>query len=815
MVGKGISRKAFAIATFAAASFVAPIFVWADTATATETSQTGGLEEILVTARKTKEELQTTPVAVTALSEATLQQKQLFEVVDLSHAVPNMSTGTTGPGPSSEAYLSIRGEAQNNANSASDQAVGTYVDGVYLARALVGNLGFLDVANIEVARGPQGTLFGRNTTGGALSVTSNQPTGLLEGNIEAGTGNYGQAYAEGVLNVPLIGDELGVRVAARYASHNAYFSDPFLTTGVDELKHDDVGRVTIRWAPSSMPLVLSIAADRIDERDTGAPEALLGYNATYLNNLIPSPFGGFLPLATLIPIATGYNPTNYLVNSSNFWHTYQDAKTPLAQINTPFAFNHAQGLAMNLDVDFGALHVKSITGYRESDTSNAEDLDGTPVNLIGFYSRYLQHQFSQELQFSGKVDKFDLIGGLYYFTEGGTEESESQSFQVADDVFSFLLHEPLPPAAVDQDLASFYAKSRAAFFQTNYHITDTIRATAGYRYTWDDRSIDRVGRNDILNTDVCAVGVNSGLPAPAPCSDPHSATFSYPAYTFGLDWEVLPDTFLYIKTSRASLAGGFNTRPILGTLAGGFLPETNKDVEVGFKNEALDRHLRTNLAFFYSKQTDLQNNVNTAIQTSTGPRISQYVINAGDAHKYGVELEVVYIPVQNLELQASAGYLHAAYVAGTFFETQQLPNGTLVQADRSGEPIPQAPEYTFSLGATETVPVSFGKFAFHVDYAYRASIYYQYDTPSPLLPAATIAQYNYANMLERLPGYGLVNARITLQLNQPSLEFAIWGRNLGDKQYFNYEFNSYTGIGTSVGYQADPRTFGVTANYKF
>jgi iron complex outermembrane receptor protein len=801
------------IALTVTASLAAPMLAWAADATpdVAEASESAGLEEIVVTARKTKEELQTTPVAVTAISAASLTAKQLVQVEDLAQTVPGMATGTTGPGPSSVVYMSIRGEAQNNGNSASDQAVGTYVDGVYVARAIVGNLGFLDVANVEVLRGPQGTLFGRNTTGGALNITTKQPTGQFEGNVKVGTGNFGQILGEGALNVPLQGDELAVRVAARYYSHNAFFNNPITGLGADKLKYDGTGRVTLRWAPSSLPLSVSISADRTSERDTGTPQTLLGYNAPYLNSLIPG-----VPLADLIPLTTGLNPADYLKTRDNFWTTYSDPKSTEAIQNTPFSTNKAGGVSMTLDADLGPVHAKSITGYRDSLSANAEDLDSTPVNLGSFYSRYLQHQMSEELQFSGSVGKFDLIGGLYYFKEGGFEESHSHTFQVISDVFKVLVSPLFPDQPVNMDLAEFNARSRAAFFQTNFHITDTVRFTAGYRYTKDDRAISRHGHNDILGTNTCGVGADFGNLPGQPCSDPHSATFSYPAYTFSLDWQALENTFLYAKTSRASLAGGFNTRPVPPTASDSFAPVTNKDVEVGVKNESLDRHLRTNLALFYSRQTNLQNLVNTIIPASAGQsaRSTQYVANSGDARKYGAELEITAIPVQNLELQMTAAYLHAAYKPGSFTEPQLVGPNTVI-VDRSGEPIPQAPKYTFSFGATKTVPISTGEFVIHADYTYRASEYYMYQTPAPSLPPDVLAQYNIQNALNKTPAFGLLNARVSFTLNEPNLEFALWGRNLTERQYLTYEFNSYTGLGIANGYQGDPRTYGATINYKF
>jgi iron complex outermembrane recepter protein len=776
------------ILTACLASLVAPVLLQA-----AEAGKTDSLEEVVVTARKTAESLQTTPVAVTALGEAALTQQQILEVVDLQHAAPDVAIGGAGTGPTSIVYLAVRGESQNSPNSASDSAVGIYVDGVYYARPIVGNLGFLDVNNVELLRGPQGTLFGRNTTGGALQVTSNLPTNQLEGSVEGGFGNYGQVLGQFVINVPLT-DELAVRVAARYDEHSNYFTDPISGINPAAVRHDDTGRIMLRWAPSALPLTLVVAADRTDERDTGVATALVGYNA---NNQAFSPY---------IPALTGYNPANYLLNNGNYFQSFGKPDSPIPSQNTPFDSNKAQGISANLDADLGAVHLKSITAYRDSITANVVDLDGTPVNFGSFLSQYVQHQVSEELQLSGKIGRWDLIGGLFFFNESGTELSDSYLFGVLNDLGI--------PVGVGENLAYFNAQSKAAFVQTNYHISDTVRATLGYRYTDDTRKLDNMGRENITGANLCGVGTDVGNPVGQPCSAPYSAKYTYPAYVIGMDWQATDHLFLYIKTSRASMAGGFNTRPIPGTFSPNFAPETNKDIEVGAKADWLDNRLRTNLALFYSKQSDVQNIINAAVLSTTGgaPGITQFVTNAGGERKYGVELEITAIPWTGMEAGLTGAYLHAAYVAGTFYETQ-IVNGVPTLVDRSGEPVPEAPEWTASAGATQSFPLPIGKLSFHGDFAYRASVVYTWDTPAPGAPY--VAAWNTANQLGVIPAYGLFNARIALNIAKPDLEVALWGRNLADKHYFTQQFDSYTGLGTAVDFQGDPRTYGVTVKYRF
>jgi iron complex outermembrane recepter protein len=175
-------------------------------------------------------------------------------------------------------------------------------------------------------------------------------------------------------------------------------------------------------------------------------------------------------------------------------------------------------------------------------------------------------------------------------------------------------------------------------------------------------------------------------------------------------------------------------------------------------------------------------------------------------------MEVTAIPFENFEVTATGAYLHAAYVHGTFYE-DQVVNGAIEAVDRSGEPVPQAPRYTLSLGATETVPLPFGKLQIHADYAYRASVVYTWETPAANRP--DIVAWNTQNALGVIPGYGIYNARIAMMLDKPHMDIAVWGRNLTNKEYYIQQFDSYDGLGTSENFQGDPRTFGITATYHF
>ena len=455
--------------------------VWADTQAAgaadtTASSAGEGLEEIVVTARKAAEPLQTTPVAVTALSHADLIQQQIIEIADLQKATPDLAVGGAGTGPSSLVYLSIRGEGQNSPNSTTDSTVGIYIDGVYLARAIISNQGLLDVSQAEVLRGPQGTLFGRNTIGGAMNITTNQPTDEFDGYVKGGYGNYDSKLGEAVVNLPLISGTLDSRLALRYDNHGAYYSNP-LNSDYDAAKVNDdwQARASLKWTPSEVPLTVLWTYDYAMETDTGTPAALTAINTA-------SNVAGPVPLGTLLALGGVTNLNNYLVNPNsqnnpNYKNVYFGVPTneynPDPSINVPFNYNRAEGIAQNLDYDIGAEHLKSITAYRWSDTGDGESLVALPINVYGFTSEYIEHQFSQEFQLSGKSGPFDWIGGTYFFQEGGSERSDSQAFGFLSPIFG------IPPMPVNRDYSTFEARSIAAFGQTNWHITDTVRFTVG------------------------------------------------------------------------------------------------------------------------------------------------------------------------------------------------------------------------------------------------------------------------------------------------------------------------------------------------
>ena len=805
----GNIRTLFMTSTVLAAGLVISGAAQAQSAPAEEeTADQGGIAEIIVTARKSSENIQSVPVAVTALSADDLASKQVFEVTDLARTAPSLTISTGGTGPASIVYLAIRGQAQNSPNSLSDSSVGIYMDGVYVARPIVGNLGFLDMASAEVLRGPQGTLFGRNTTGGALNLTSNRPSNEYEGMLKVGFGNYNYQSIEGMVNAP-VSDEAGIRIAGRYGKRDGYFRNNKIGYPQGSIDKDLVLRGTLVYAPAESNLKFTLIGDLVRYADDGNATAVAAINPGVLS--LPA-YGAFIN-SEFSQFVTAAQQPAFTAANSKWTDTFSRPQTGDAEIDKLQNNNDVDAIAGTIEWDLGGVNIKSITAYRKSFTNDSLDLHGFPSSVnpftpflpnatSAFISTYNNKQFSQELQLSGSSGALDWQTGVYYFKESGDEQSRA-----------FVLG----GVAAARTLSDYSSRSAGTYAQINYNVSDALRVTGGLRYTWDKRTIDRRSTDTWRkpdNLEVCTVGPNSGKTAEAaPCSDPASASFKYPAWTLGLDYRVNDQLFLYAKTSGASMSGGFNSRFVPAPFTQQFSPEKVRDAEFGFKGDFLDRRLRTNMAFFYAKQSNVQRIVNALVGTS----LTQFVTNAGKVNAKGFEFEGTALPWGGMELTGSLSYLDAKYVRGSRNENQGTASAP-VFVDRAGEPVTQAPKWTWNIGATQTFETSFGDVSLHADYAYIADRAMDAATAKPLAQGGTQANINaiaIANAASIVKGYGLLNGRIAINFDSPDIELAFWGRNLANQAWFTNVFNSYTGLGATVQYQGAPRTFGATATIKF
>ena len=752
------------------------------------------IEEVVVTARRTEENLQTTPVAVTAKTGEALLKAQVNTVDQLQSVAPGLiiQPATAQPGSAS---FALRGQSSPDGLLAIDQSVGSYLDGVYIARSSGGLFNFVDVERVEVLRGPQGTLFGRNTTGGAINVVTKRPTGKFEGMVRGRFGNYDSRELTGVVNVPIKGDEVAVRGVFQHTQHDGYGHNLVNNEALGG-DNTDFFRGSLLIAPEGMPFRLIVAGDYTDRRTGGELIGLKSYTATAQNGaLVAMCSGPTANAACPYKGPAGDTLARYAIDvagKGNFYNIYSNVLDIYGNAKT-HGFSATAEVDLSEDITF-----KSISAWRWVKTASLSDNDGTPyvftggqVKLDGNFIN--QNQFTQEFQLSGKAfdQRLNWIVGAFYFAEDGFDTAKSYSLF------------PLS-AALNYNDAYVKNKSYAVYGQFTYAITDAIRFTGGLRETKDKRYITRYNRTETPGNSGafrCSMAAATLDPGTF-CSATNQKTYDYLSYTAGFDWQAAEGVFLYVKTSRANRSGGFNIRAITGGPAVGFEPEQVTDYEVGAKLDLFDRRLRFNTAAFYTDYKNVQRNIPVVVPGSN--TLTSGNQNAATAEIKGLEAEVTVAPVTGLQLSGALTLLDPKYKSFT------IPTATNPALDVSATPFIYTPKVSYTLSADYTLPVGVGELNLHADYAHRSASYGVGPLVGAGLPGLLKQRTN------RIPPYGIVNGQIALRLQDGRLELALYGRNLTKTKYFQRLLAlEDTALGTTSYLPGDPRTYGVSATFKF
>jgi iron complex outermembrane receptor protein len=457
------------------------------------------LDEIVVTARMREETLQDTPISVTAFTGEAIERQHITQLDSIANATPNMmfdnSTGFSGSNNASAVY--IRGIGQVDFAITTEPGVGIYLDGVYIAQSLGSVLNLVDIDRVEVLRGPQGTLFGRNTIGGAVSVTSKLPDNTLHGDIEVTGGSYDRVDLRGTLNLPL-SDTLFAKVSAASFNRDGFLDSPN-AANADHLGdiNQDAARVALHFAPNDR-FEANLAYDYSKQRENGVPNilvstydgaslALIGALATpgsptYLPPPAPLPAPSFVDLHNILattPLGQEggvVGMPGVVANPVFGEQTVSQADIVSVNANDPANLSNLDlstntdlwGLAMTLSYDFDWAILKSITSYRNMEARTAYDLDALPVVTGEVVDTFDVHQFSQEFQLSGKAmdGRLNWLAGLYYFSQDGLN---------LDDV-EFTSVRVLSGAKIDDS-------STAGFAQVTFDVTEKLAITGGLRYT--------------------------------------------------------------------------------------------------------------------------------------------------------------------------------------------------------------------------------------------------------------------------------------------------------------------------------------------
>lgn len=774
--------------------------------------ESGGLTEIIVQARKISESLQDVPVAVTALTAADIERQNVQQLEDLANFAPGLQIISGASAPSSST-IALRGQIQNDILATLDPSVGTYVDGVYWARAYGLNASILDVELVQVLKGPQGTLFGRNTTGGALLITTRNPDlDEFGGRLSASYGRFNEYQLTGIFNVPIVTDKVGLRIAGSRiardgtvtnvapATATTAFADatflprgPYLGSRTGE-KYDNRDRWNARAKLALRPtetLELLFSGEYYEADETGASRQLLYVPTAFTSATRPN-YNIGNGASVLAGLATGSTPATAAANGKvildQLVATLQDDDMITSNNERPSTLvkTTTLGFTASLEVPWG--EAKLLTGYRNVETATLLDVDGTPYSIFSNSNQQELSQYSAELQTTGKLaESVDLAAGLFYFNESGY------------DIYSSRITPAVNPSS-QNSYGAINNDSMGLYTQLTYRPVEAIGITAGARYSIEDKALEsrNSGYNRTTRILTCRLQPLSYASAvedlaPEPCSRTLKDSSNGWSYTFGLDYRVADDSLLYIKTAKGLRAGGVNYRATALSQFVAFDPEEAFSYEAGLKTELLDRRFRFNLAAYQTDVEDLQRSV---VVAGPGGGAVTVVANNGNARIRGFEADVAARPTRNLTL--------AATVALVDFKYTEFADAT---GDRSQERLAAVPRWQYSLAADYGFDLSADAEAnLHIDYAWRDEIAVsEYNFPGNPMNDEVIARTT-------LPSLGLLGARASV--NWGAYEFAVFGRNLTNERKFDNALTVLP-VGFVNATRQEPATYGVSAAYNF
>ena len=693
----GNIRTLFMTSTVLAAGLVISGAAQAQSAPAEEeTADQGGIAEIIVTARKSSENIQSVPVAVTALSADDLASKQVFEVTDLARTAPSLTISTGGTGPASIVYLAIRGQAQNSPNSLSDSSVGIYMDGVYVARPIVGNLGFLDMASAEVLRGPQGTLFGKNASAGVVSIVTKRPTAEFGATVEGSFFAKSEYRGRATVNVPLSAN-VRSRFTGFYGSYDGNVNN--LTTGnkVNGYEHYSV-RGAIE-ADVSEKIMLTLRADYRKANDDCCAE-IIGNTPTNA--------------AALALAGTGFDASNSRNIRQNLVTTTKE---------------ESWGIALQADIELGEHSLTSITSLRGWDNTEIRDgdwLDRPYVGLNQLHDNGPQTSttFSQEIRVASPTGEFlEYVVGAYYskaesdrtFTREVITCSASTLAAVVPGLVPCSTAAGVSTITTPAGTADFGStfKNMSLFGQATLNLSDSLRFIGGLRYTNDELDVNHIRRTSLAGPGVQPnfdAGVyNNGLVATAPATGFVAGASNGVPFTTStsnnnlsgkaaVQADLTENNMAYASYTRGYKGPAYNifynlTTPGAGVIA----PETVNAYEVGLKNTLFDGALILNLAAYYAKYNNYQANSPDFVAGVRTTRLT----NAGSVSTQGFEVDFVATPLRNFSLSGGVAYNKAQV------ENFRLPPGAdASQLVAKGTPLANAPKWKMSFGAQYDIETS-------------------------------------------------------------------------------------------------------------
>lgn len=792
------------------------------------------LNEIVVTARRREESLQVAPIAVSAFDAQALQTAGVESLRDLSMAVPGLVFNEAG---NKAPVIFIRGIGQRESYAALDPTVGMYLNGIYIPRTDTQLLDTVDTESIQVLRGPQGTLFGMNTTGGAILVTTRSPnTDEFSGEVWTRLGNFGRRDARVSVNIPLTDDTLSMRAAINSVKRDGYLDN---IAGSRDYGDEDRLAATSRllWTPTR-----AFSADVFlyfsKQNENG-----LGTNCLFANP------GGNLAGQLVYP-GTGESVTQFRPSCNASEAAADDREISMTD-KSAFQITN-QMMALTLAWDLEAIELKSITGYgHQQDIVTEDDQDAAALEALQngtiTINNYLRaggvsvsdeerDQLSQEFNLVGTAfdERLSYTLGVFYAYESMDNTPYTQA--IGPGTFAMVTgSQGLSPHKMLATQSDLESETAALYAQSSYDFTDWFQLTLGGRYTQEKRERDlrtynvNYGRLAQLTgaTAVPGIGINYGsitnfnnayqdylngefaIPFTAGATDSGEETWNKftPAVTASfvnlenyLGWNHLDSMMIYFTASSGFKSGGLEPT---GNALTTFEPEEVLNYEIGTKIDSLDHRLRVNAAFYYMDYEDIQVRI---AEVGDGPTVIDLSIgNAAEATIAGAEFEISAVPMDNLTLAVALNYTDASYESYATTEVGVDSNGLprTVETDRSDEPFAGTPETTASFTINyDFLTRSTGIWSPRLTVYHRDEVYIGLDS--------TASDYDQST----LPAYTLLNARLNWSPDR-HWNFAAFVDNVTDKEYYQGGFAVTQALGAAIVVQGAPRMYGLEASYEF
>ena len=726
-----------------------------------------GIESVTVTARRREESAQDVPIPIATLSGASLESAGDFRLEDLNRSLPSTNVLFGNPRQTS---VAVRGLGNNPANDALEASVGVYLDNVYLGRPGMANLDLIDIDQVALLRGPQGTLFGKNTTAGVLNVTTRQPTFQPEAQVESSFGNRDYYQLRGAISGPIIDNVLAGRLSAVQTSKDGFVHN--ITDGRDLNGSDRKGfRGQLLYTPTEA-LSVRVIGDYAEEHSDASTSPLysLGPND---GALVKARYA-----ALDIPLVLDPDHRTSILNARQHMDVRQGGGS--IEANYEFAGGHK---------------FTSITAYRSWWFLPTNDGDSTNLDAIINAGQHVDdEQWSQEVRIASPTGgAVDYVAGLYYFYQ----YQSNQLYQYyGPDAGAYLGRAFLNNATstLDQQL---FTNSYSLFGQATWHASDRWSFTGGVRETLEDKSTE-VRRNAPIGG---GPGINAALGFYE--SGKLERSDNNPSFLLSTAFQQNDELLWYASASKGAKSGGINPdvpKPGLTAKSLYIEPEKATDFEIGFKSTLLDRRLQVNANLYW---TDVTNYQATGLELSAVTGTYQQVLsNIGKVRSRGVETEITAVPIDGLTLALNASYNDAKYR-----DYKNAPCGAedtvrgLTVCDLGGEQIVGAPKYIVNPSVTYERSVGNYDVRAQTDYAWRSSFF---GTPDN-------------SEFAQIDAYGVLNARVGLggRLTNSAWELSLWSRNLTDKRYVTGGLQGASQFLTYSLYSGEPRAYGASFKVDF